>query len=144
MSSFDPSYGFILDGVKTLVEAIPINGDTGYTNINLIANPPYTITANNSSPAAPKFIDLKDNKTSYTIVSTDETVQVSSLTYTDIYLPAAAGLGGYMFYILNNSTQSVYLRPQNGDHIENANYIKLNREQHCHVISNNYNIWHTY
>ena len=144
MSSFDSSYGFILNGVKSLVEAIPINGDTGYTNINLIANPSYTITANNSAPSSPTFINLTDDKTSYTILPTDGIIQVSSLTYTDIYLPHAAGLGGYSFFIINNSIQSVYLRPQNGDHIENANYIKLNREQHCHVISNNYTTWHTY
>lgn len=144
MGSYDPAYDFLLDGVKSLTEAIPIIGNTGYTNINLEANPPYTITANNSAPAAPRFKNLTDSKTSYTIQLTDETIEVSSLTYTDIYLPTAAGIGGYVFYVLNNSTQNVYLRPAGSDHIENANFLKLSHEQHSHVISNNYDTWHTF
>ena len=143
-SSYDPSFDFLLDSVKTLTEAIPIIGNTGYTNINLQANPPYTITANNAVPVTPKFVNLTDSNTSYNILPPDDTVEVSSLTYTNIYLPNAAGLGGYRVYIINNSTQAVYVRPKNGDHVENATFLKLNHEQHCHLVSDHYNTWHTF
>ncbi len=140
--SYDPKWDYILDGTKTLIEAIPIIGDTGTSNINLVANPPYEIIANNTTPINPAFLDLVDTKTSYSLLTTDYMVQVSSITYQIIYLPKAIGLGAYTYYISNNSTQTISVWAQPGDVIDNKQLIKLNAQQHALFTSNTYNKWY--
>jgi hypothetical protein len=142
MTTYDPQWDYILDNVKTLIEAIPIVGDTGTTNINLVANPPYEITANNTTPTYPSFLDLIDTKISYTLLTTDFMVQVSSLTYQTIYLPQAIGLGAYTYYISNNSTQTIAVWAQMGDLIDGKQLIKLAAQQHALFTSNSYNKWY--
>jgi hypothetical protein len=140
--SYSSEQDFILDNVKTLIEAIPIIGNTGHTNINLQANPPYQIIANNFPPTNRPFLDLTDAKTTYTLLSTDYMVQVSSSTYLTIYLPVANGLGAYEFYISNNSTQTIQVWAQTGDFIDTKQFIKLHQQEHAIFTSNTYNKWY--
>jgi hypothetical protein len=140
--SYDSRWDYILDTSKTLIEAIPIIGDTGTTNINLVANPPYEIIANNTIPTTLQFLDLVDTKTSYSLLTTDYMVQVSSVTYQTIYLPKALGLGAYTYYISNNSTQTIAVWAQAGDIIDNKQLIRLDAQQHALFTSNSYNKWY--
>ena len=141
--SYDAQWNFVLDsGKKTLIESIPIIGSTGYTNINLQANPPYQIIANNTVPAAPNFLDLVDTKTSYSLRTIDFMVQVSSTTYQTIHLPAALGLGAYQYYLSNHSTQTIVVWAQSGDSIDGKALIKLKSQAHATFTSNSYTDWY--
>ena len=140
--SYNSKWDYILDNTKTLIEAIPIIGNTGTPNINLVANPPYTIFANNTTPTQIPFLDLTDTKTTYTLMTTDYMVQVSSTSYQTIYLPNALGLGAHTYYISNNSTQTIAIWAQAGDKIDNKQLIKLNKQEHALFTSNTYNKWY--
>jgi hypothetical protein len=140
--SYDPKWDYILDNTKSLIEAIPIIGSTGTPNINLVANPPYTIFANNTTPTTVPFLNLTDTKTTYTLLTTDYMVQVSSTTYQTIYLPNAIGLGAYTFYISNNSTQTIAVWAQAGDTIDDKQFIKIKPQNHALFTSNTYNKWY--
>jgi hypothetical protein len=140
MGTYNPEYDFVLDNKKTLNEAIYIVGNTGYTNINLQANAPYQILANDERPV---FKDLTALDTKYYIELSDYAIRVSSATYTDIYMPIAAGLGGYSYFIINNSGHNVNVLPRNGDTIETKIVLKLGHTEHTNLISDNFNTWHT-
>jgi len=141
MDTYNPEYDFILDNKKTLNEAIYIVGDTGYTNINLRANAPYQILANDERPV---FKNLTASDSLYYIEQSDYAIRVSSATYTDIYLPIAAGLGGYSYFIINNTGHNLNVRPRNGDDIETKTLLKLGHTEHTDLISDNFNTWHTF
>lgn len=134
-------YDFVLDDKKTISEAIPIIGDTGAPIINLAATPPFEITANNAPPSILPFLELTDSKTSYTLLTTDYMVQVASITYTDIYLPLATGLGAYTFYISNVAPQKINVRPQGADTIDDATHLTLHEGQHAKFTSNDHTEW---
>jgi len=137
--SYDVQWDFVLDTTKkSLIESIPIIGNTGYTNINLQANSPFKIIANGGGP----FLDLIDAKTSYTLLITDFMVQVSSSTYQTIYLPSTFGLGAQQFYISNNSWQTIVVWAQSGNYIDGKEYINLKGGSHARFTSNSYTNWY--
>lgn len=141
--SYDVQWDFVLDlGKKSLIESIPIIGNTGFTNINLQANPPFLIYANNTPPVGNNFLDLIDTKVSYNLLSTDYMVQVSSSTYQTIYLPLALGLGAKSFYISNHSTQVITIWAQAGNFIDGKAFMRLKPNTHTIFTSNSYVDWY--
>ncbi len=137
--TYNPSFDFVLDGGKpSLIESIPIIGNTGEVNINLEAVPPNQIIV----PQSYKFLDLIDTKITYTLQNTDYMVQVSSATYQILYLPPAINIGAHQFYISNNSTQTITVWAQPGDFIDGKAFLKLKAQAHSIFTSNSYNDWY--
>lgn len=124
-----PMSAYILDSKKkSLSEGLYIIGNTLYFNVDI------------DLPGNP-FLDLTDTKTFYILQPNDHTVQVSSTTYLNIYLPKSLGLGGKEYYIFNNSTQTIKLNAFGGDFIDGRLAIPLKSQQHIYVTSNSYNKW---
>jgi hypothetical protein len=136
---YDPAFDFVLDdGKPTLIESIPIIGNTGMVGINLQAVPPNQIIASTLNA----FLDLTDTNTSYAIQMADYMIQVSSTTYQFLYLPSANGIGSKQFYISNNSTQLVTVMAQTGDFIDGSPFLKLKGQSHSTFTANSYNDWY--